>query len=1327
MPVTLQSIAISQPATKLSYTVGESLDISGLVVTGTYSNNMTQTETITAANISGFDSSTPATSQTLTLTVGGKTTSYVVSINPVPVTLQSIAITTRATKLSYTVGESLDISGLIVTGTYSDNTTRTETVTAANITGFDSSTAAASQTLTITVNGKTTSYTICINGADVAEQRVFTNWNGDNIASNPPNATSFTLTNYFALTFMNTYHNAGTTEAPGTFSLRHEDGTVYGPWTASGGYSSLICYVNFKGGGDEGYSDALGNIPPSSQYPILKPGTYTMIDSHPGTWSYNGTSGNSGFLQVKGYCLNFAATDNISSSFTDPQFKQVVWEWLGNTGTPGAFSRQDLTDRMAAKNYTLNAPGKNIVSLAGLEHFAGTGLTTLNCSMNQLASLPVLPDSLTALYCSTNRLISLPALPAGLTTLDCSSNYLDVWTGNPGSVKAALDAFTGGTKTVTPQYRLNYTGAALMKSPGQTTTLNMNLLPRQQSDDNEAWTNDPTATVASDLLFSSSNVNVATVNSSGMITAVGIGNCTIFATWMGTDGSSARAVIPLTVANDANLITGTAYGIMISGKVASVPAGTKVDVFKNGLSVSPGSTAEILTAAGGTAVSNQAVTDLTSMMVVRVTAQNGSTAEYAIYDKAICKLEDLRSIDNNLAGRYILANDLDFNNDASYTSPVTNRLAWTSGAGWSPIKFSTAYFNGLLDGNGHSIAHLYIRSANSNLGLFDRVEGSGVIKNLGLVNAHIEETATGSDIGTLAGALYSSIINCYATGTVIGTGNQVGGLVGSNNDGQILACSTNVTVSGNNAVGGISGKCGSNGPMPSIQNSYALGDVTGTGNNIGGIIGQALTGNLINVYAAGTVSGGGVVGGLAGYWNDSGIGNSVMQNSFALNDAISVGGGSAIGRIAGASANAANITNCFGNSAMSLPTSNSGLNGGDISLAAARQISAYSAPWSMDFAGSGSATIWVINNGNAFPWLRNQPDLAGPGMSADTTAPVLSGVNASGITASGANINLTSSEAGTCYHLIYNAADPAPTQQVIKDQGTAVVKGITPVSAGSSNINLTGLSPSTAYNAYLVVEDGEHNASVVESVYLQTTPLTLGDLPIGTVVKDSSASWEHRSGNGYVFQTGDATKPVEWVVVAKNHADYPANSVTLIAKELIAKQEFDTGTNVSANGSNHWGNSGTANGSIGIRPWLNTTFHDLLSTNFKNNILATNVVNKSYDGLDYTTSDKVFLPSATEMGYANATPITSEIGTSWNYFATNASRVATIFNNVNTANWYWTRSPMSVDSNQVCRVGSDGSITNGCSAKGNGDGGVRPVVNLRTDVCVTAAGEIIFP
>lgn len=82
--------------------------------------------------------------------------------SPVP-ELGSIEITTPATKLIYTVGDALDISGLVVTGNYSDGSTQIEPVIESDISGFDSSAAVAGQVLTITIGGFTITYTIDIN------------------------------------------------------------------------------------------------------------------------------------------------------------------------------------------------------------------------------------------------------------------------------------------------------------------------------------------------------------------------------------------------------------------------------------------------------------------------------------------------------------------------------------------------------------------------------------------------------------------------------------------------------------------------------------------------------------------------------------------------------------------------------------------------------------------------------------------------------------------------------------------------------------------------------------------------------------------------------------------------------------------------------------------------------------------------------------------------------------------------------------------------------------------------------------------------------------
>ncbi|HZS74790.1 MAG TPA: ice-binding family protein, partial [Candidatus Nitrosotalea sp.] len=154
--ITLSSIAVTTPATKLSYTVGDLLDTTGLVVTGTFSD--ASTSAVTPTSITGFDSSVPVIGQVLTIHVGSHTTTYTVDVVAAQATLSSIAVTTPATKLSYTVGDLLDTTGLVVTGTYSNSTT--SVVTPTSITGFNSTVSVVGQVITIHVGTVTTNYTI---------------------------------------------------------------------------------------------------------------------------------------------------------------------------------------------------------------------------------------------------------------------------------------------------------------------------------------------------------------------------------------------------------------------------------------------------------------------------------------------------------------------------------------------------------------------------------------------------------------------------------------------------------------------------------------------------------------------------------------------------------------------------------------------------------------------------------------------------------------------------------------------------------------------------------------------------------------------------------------------------------------------------------------------------------------------------------------------------------------------------------------------------------------------------------------------------------------
>ena len=71
---------------------------------------------------------------------------------------------------------------------------------------------------------------------------------------------------------------------------------------------------------------------------------------------------------------------------------------------------------------TLDISGKGIKSLTNLTRFKN--LKTLDCSNNQLTSLPTLPQNLKTLDCYNNQLTSLPTLPQNLKTLDCYNNQL---------------------------------------------------------------------------------------------------------------------------------------------------------------------------------------------------------------------------------------------------------------------------------------------------------------------------------------------------------------------------------------------------------------------------------------------------------------------------------------------------------------------------------------------------------------------------------------------------------------------------------------------------------------------------------------------------------------------------------------------------------------------------------------------------------------------------------------------------------------------------------------------------------------------------------------
>ena len=116
------------------------------------------------------------------------------------------------------------------------------------------------------------------------------NYNGGVIPSQEPlNPTKWTIDEPVLLTYFRTCHgNGGRGKPPGTLGLKHEDGTIYGPWRT----------LPADGRGRE-----LGMSWFVEPRVIVKPGTYTIVDSDPPSWANNDESNRCGYAVVQFYRL----------------------------------------------------------------------------------------------------------------------------------------------------------------------------------------------------------------------------------------------------------------------------------------------------------------------------------------------------------------------------------------------------------------------------------------------------------------------------------------------------------------------------------------------------------------------------------------------------------------------------------------------------------------------------------------------------------------------------------------------------------------------------------------------------------------------------------------------------------------------------------------------------------------------------------------------------------------------------------------------------------------------------------------------------------------
>lgn len=237
--------------------------------------------------------------------------------------------------------------------------------------------------------------------------------------------------------------------------------------------------------------------------------------------------------------------------------------------------------------------------------------------------------------------------------------------------------------------------------------------------------------------------------------------------------------------------------------------------------------------------------------------------------------------------------------------------------------------------------------------------------------------------------------------------------------------------------------------------------------------------------------------------------------------------------------------------------------------------------------------------------------------------------------------------------------------------------------------------------------------------------------------------------------------PIIWIKADKNHAGYPANSVTLVTNQIIKLLCFDA--KESANGNSDRRNYGN-NRYIwsNLRKWLNSDagagawytaqhsadappstanvwngvnqyqtlagFLNAFSANERAALLDTTItVGKSSTdgGGTETCVDKIFPLSCTEVGLSGDHVCGSKLA----IFSDNSSRVATVTAScvansnyssnpsANSAWYYWLRDAYAGSARYARRVGSDGTLDWGNAY--NGHGGLRPACNLSSDLLIS--------
>lgn len=340
---------------------------------------------------------------------------------------------------------------------------------------------------------------------------------------------------------------------------------------------------------------------------------------------------------------------------------------------------------------------------------------------------------------------------------------------------------------------------------------------------------------------------------------------------------------------------------------------------------------------------------------------------------SISNYSDLKKIGTNgqypLWGSYRLTGDID-------ASPSQTENA---GSGFLPIGNSTQPFTGSFRGGGHTISGLTVkRSSTDYVGLFgsssayliDSVHivdasitgysrtgilagaSSGTVRDCSASGYSKGDSYTGGLIGLLTGTLENSQVNAKVVGY-----EYVGGLVGYHSSKLIKASSARGSVSGYSYIGGISGY-----NSGTIEESYSMNTVTASSNYAGGLVGYNSS-SLNRNYATGRVSASKYAGGLVGY-NANGVVHNNYFTGIINSPSLS---GSLVGYLSSGS-----LDSCYTTSRVIKNNYyEDTIVGQAYTGTLMSHLYSHGSMHAADYPGLDFASIWNIDEGQSYPYLRN--------------------------------------------------------------------------------------------------------------------------------------------------------------------------------------------------------------------------------------------------------------------------------------------------------------------------------------------------------------------